>query len=387
MEELLRAYARKRREQAEPGVELHPATRKLLLDEVKSTFAATPAPTRPNWRAWRWPLLAMWAGMAALLVMFAMINMQLRSLAPSTKDEGTRKKDFAARDGRAPQQIAGANTLTPTAPAAPPATTAEDLDKVNSVPAASAEVAERAVPPVPLTVNAPAGQLGSPVAGVALSAAPPPRSSTEQVFTMPTVVAKASARAPARFYPAPAEAAPPVAANDGSEVAAGNFVQVPAGAREGAAPPPPNLLSNFRMLRSGQNVSVVDADGSVYNGQVLDASKLGYKFGGAGGAQKKAQALKDANEESNWDFNVTGVNNSLKQHIVFTGNVLAMPAAGAISNAAPQNRNASQFQNASKTAQQAPGAQNSRIKGKVQVGGGKPFDIEAKPPAQDQSHP
>src|SRR6202453_2986800 len=91
MDALLRAYAKKRREQAEPVAQMHPATRKLLQDEVRRTFAIASAPTRQSWRVWRWPLLAMWGGMAVLLVMFAMLNAQFRSLEPATgKAEGRR---------------------------------------------------------------------------------------------------------------------------------------------------------------------------------------------------------------------------------------------------------------------------------------------------------
>ena len=83
MDELLRAYAKKRREQAEPALQMHPATRKLLQNEVKRTLGATPPPPRQSWQTFRWPLLALWCGFAALLVMFAVINTQMRNLLPA----------------------------------------------------------------------------------------------------------------------------------------------------------------------------------------------------------------------------------------------------------------------------------------------------------------
>ena len=61
MDELLRAYAKKRREQAEPALQMHPATRKLLQDEVKRTLGAAAAPRRQSWQKLRWPLLALGA--------------------------------------------------------------------------------------------------------------------------------------------------------------------------------------------------------------------------------------------------------------------------------------------------------------------------------------
>ena len=365
MDELLRAYAKKRREQAEPVAEMHPATRKLLQDEVKRTLAASPAPTRPSWRVWRWPLLAMWGGMAVLLVMFAMLNAQFRSLAPGDLEEDAlrrslvppavvAKKQSAARDaqrgdrdGRAPQDIGSAVVSTAPAgvPSAAPAMVAESLQNENAPLSVSPALAARVASPVPAAVDG------------------------------------ASMRGGARSARAPAAAPAPSAASVGADVAAGNFVQIHDRARAGAAPlPPSNLLSNFRMLRSGQNVSVVDADGSVYNGLVLDGTSNRAQFRGARAFQEQAKALKDAREETNWMFHVTGVNNSLNQNIIFTGKVLDLPWANAFDNAAASYGNASQFQNGS-NGSQAPATQNSRVTGKVQVGGGKPFEIEAKPPS------
>jgi hypothetical protein len=354
MDELLRAYAKKRGEQAEPLAELHPATRKLLQDEVKRTFSAAPAPTstptRQTWRAWRWPLLAMWGGMAVLLVMFAMLNAQLRSLAPVTEKEELRIK----KDEKIPADAARLS-----ASAGQDARARQDILSATVPPAAPAAVAESRASPIPM-------------------AAPPPLESGELIGRP----AYRAARAPQRMesaVPAAASASAPLAASDALDVAAGNFVQVHDRARAGQAPPPPsNLLSNFRMLRSGQNVSVVDADGSVYNGLVLNGIS---NRAGFGGALQQAKAFQNAVvEETNWTFNVTGVNNSLKQNIIFTGNVLDMPWASTFNNVPAQNRNASQFQNGS-NASQAPSTQNSRITGKVQVGGGKLYEIEAKPPA------
>jgi len=195
----------------------------------------------------------------------------------------------------------------------------------------------------------------------------------------PSIVANASAPPMARSARSRSAAAAPSPASDALDVAAENFVQVPNRAQAGAGPlPPSNLLSNFRMRRSGQNVSVVDADGSVYNGQVLNVDSPGGAFGGE--ARQHAKTLQDVNQTANWTFNVTGINHSLRQNISFTGNVLTMPGTNAPAQAGAQARRAAQFQNASNAAQ-AASAQNSRINGKVQVVGGKSYEIEAAPPA------
>jgi hypothetical protein len=166
------------------------------------------------------------------------------------------------------------------------------------------------------------------------------------------------------------------AANDGSDVGAGEFIQVHDRALAGAAESPPsNVLSTFHFSRAGQNVRVVDADGSVYDGQVLGEIPV------AAATEQFARKPKDANQNANYAFKVAGTNHNLQQNIIFTGNVLAMPVAAPAGQVAAQNqnRNASQAQNAQSNGL-AQTAQNSRITGKVQVGGGKEFKIEAKPP-------
>ena len=393
MDELLRAYAKKRREQAEPAAELHPATRKLLQDEVKRTLAPAPKSTRQSWRVWRWPLLAMWGGMAVLLVMFAMLNAQFRSLAPGegkvegrrmkdeNKDALTRKlspptavakKDSAPRDAHVPQDI-GSGVVSSAPAGVPPAAAA--------APAPGTVAASAGIANAPLGISAAVAATPVPL-GTAVAAGETPTAAVlGQTLQAPEGAASGYLQRSERMARSPAASPTPLAANDGLDVAAGNFVQVHDRARGGSASlPPSNLLSNFRMLRSGQKVSVVDADGSVYNGLVLNGNSNRADFRERRVAQEPAKSQKDFTEETNWMFHVTGVNNSLKQNIIFTGNVLDMPWADAFGNTAAQYRNASQLQNTS-NASQAPSTQNSRIMGKVQVGGGKPYEIEAKPPS------
>jgi hypothetical protein len=66
IDELLKAYAKKRREQAPP--QLHAASRKLLQDSVRQTFR--PAPST---RRWGWPRLALGGCLAAAMVVIALL--------------------------------------------------------------------------------------------------------------------------------------------------------------------------------------------------------------------------------------------------------------------------------------------------------------------------
>lgn len=94
MDEMLRKYARQRREGAEFPV--HPATRKMLHDEVKRVYRPTAADGEPrprgSWIAMFWPHLA--AAMAVALV----LAFSLSLFAPPQKTKSTAANDKALTD-------------------------------------------------------------------------------------------------------------------------------------------------------------------------------------------------------------------------------------------------------------------------------------------------
>jgi hypothetical protein len=185
----------------------------------------------------------------------------------------------------------------------------------------------------------------------------------------------------------PAMALPPDAGG-AAGAPAQNFVQVNARTRSRALQPPlSNILSAFQMERVGANVRIVDSDGSVYEGEVLGRPAPG---GGGVGVTRgvTAKVLKDAKGNANWAFKVSGTNRNLQQNVIFIGNVLNMPEAMPPAAARPtdlavesaaRTANAPQAHNATLGARLQP-AQNPFITGKVQVGGGEEFKIEAKAP-------
>lgn len=69
VEEALHAYARQRREDAGAPIELHPATRRILQGEVAKLKAAQPPERRPRWHSvlLLWPRFAAAVGMLAVL--------------------------------------------------------------------------------------------------------------------------------------------------------------------------------------------------------------------------------------------------------------------------------------------------------------------------------
>jgi hypothetical protein len=403
MDELLRAYAKKRREQGEPPLQMHPATRKLLQDEVKRTLVAAPAAPRRSWRTLRWPLAAMGVGFAALMVMFAMINTQMRSLMPVTATADREVAQAKSAHG-APASIAeGTASPAPMAAAAedkvaafkkspapppgtPPATAAGSI--AAAAPAAPAQGSETllqdtAASGQPASVGASYGAR-SALGAAAVDARAPlaPALSVPTGTTAPTAT-DASAPPPNAANAMTRESTQATPKSDASYVSAGEFVQIPQGTRGQAKQSTlTNVLSSFQVRRSGQNVSIVDADGSVYVGHVLNEISPRRGRGGAGSiaGAGTAETRKDINDNANWRFTVEGTNMQLQQKVIFTGSVRPMRAAGGARSSFEQNLSASPAQN-TPAAAAVPTPIRSRITGKVQVGGGKEFEIEAEPPS------
>ena len=96
------------------------------------------------------------------------------------------------------------------------------------------------------------------------------------------------------------------------------------------------VLANFQVQQNGSAIRVVDADGSVYTGslQRQGAAATGEPVPAALPAstiaqlaktdQKKAPASRDELQAAqNYFFRVRGMNQTLKQNVVFVGNLLA----------------------------------------------------------------
>src|SRR6185295_7833291 len=74
LEEQLTAWARKRREEAGASFELHPATRKILLDEVARTFPKKPdepAAESAGWWQLFWPRFALAGSLCLAMAILA----------------------------------------------------------------------------------------------------------------------------------------------------------------------------------------------------------------------------------------------------------------------------------------------------------------------------
>ena len=97
------------------------------------------------------------------------------------------------------------------------------------------------------------------------------------------------------------------------------------------------VLANFQVQQNGNAIRVVDADGSVYDGSLLPESAVAQNLPAPGATpppivtapaqqveRAKTIASRDESQTAqNNFFRVSGMNQTLKQNVVFTGNLLA----------------------------------------------------------------
>jgi len=172
------------------------------------------------------------------------------------------------------------------------------------------------------------------------------------------------------------------------------------------------VLQSFQVQQNGNALSVVDRDGSVYNGSVQSgAGQAGNgpavetPPGAVALRQTQTKAIQSMAQREqavqNCFFRVAGLNRTLKQHVVFTGNVQQLTnttakarqnlngnfsggggAGGAIAANAASNAAGNQNESAAAHAQQLGWWSNSRIVGTAVVGHTNRIEINAVPAAQ-----
>lgn len=336
IEKLLRRYAESRRRQSASVESLHPAGREVLLREVRRQFSRRQQAGRLL--VW-WPRLA-WA-VGCLLV----FGLAAAVWLPQAFVERDPAKD-RAEGLRATQSLI--QLKRPTMPAL-----------VTDTNVAAVEVAGGAVVPagadpaagLPASVDFAAAE-PLEIAAAPMTAPPPQTRSAETTV----MVAAPSANA---------------------EVVIQQFAQVPLDAITRVQPSSDQALAQpvltaFRLEQQGNELRVVDRDGSVYRGSLEVAasasspaalerrrtSSLGTTRSAANVGTVAPSAPGQAPEQQ-YLFKVVGTNRSLNQKVVFTGNLIENTAGLATSNQATQVR------------QQVPVQMllnNVRISGKAQVG-------------------
>jgi hypothetical protein len=408
IETLLRAAAKKRRDEAGAPFELHVADRRLLQGEVARTFSK-PQPATSSFAALLgqlWPRFAWGVGILAVLGLSVWL---LLPLPRHDKPEALLARNQPVSEAMTEKELPPAPTAAPATIAAEPAPAAKTK---------SAEVAYVETPPPGRA--SPASQFGMapPLLARDSSVAQDERQARKEVSEKP---ADARSDQPALEYKslptvasANRTASAPLATNGRSESAADalkgakslavtqRFVQTePATAARALfkdkASPARAVLASFQLEQTGSQLRIVDDDGSVYSGYVQPAGGGGRERSAqagapavAGAARAPAVALKqvtasnldsDQLASQSYSFRVAGTNRSLNQKVVFTGDLLTttnlVSLVSAATNLSPGG--------ALEKYQSTPAQQsllpllNSRISGKVVVGSGKAVEINALP--------
>jgi hypothetical protein len=159
--------------------------------------------------------------------------------------------------------------------------------------------------------------------------------------------------------------------------------------RAGVAGTP--VLTEFDFEQTGNRVRVVDADGSVYDGQILEAAKVDFDDGTKDRARRDAvttTTLRRVPSQSSpaegadagtpaWNFRASGTNRTLQQPVTINAVLYGVSTNRAGQIAAPAKGLQSQTQQA--TPQSANTAQLpvQRIQGRVQVGAGVETQLDA----------
>ena len=330
MEELLRAYAKKRREEAGPPLELSPDARARLQQEVGRALGKTTPTPRLRWglpMAW-WLRLAF--GGAAVAVVILMVRSkpppaaETMKLVSANQSEKAREITPAAppqpqedrKPAGEPSALAKAepNAAPPVLTAPGPAQLKDELGTVAAtaaaMPATNALVVQ---PDAELARNADAGALAFNRAAAGSHGIPAPGSPSSAETTRDTRafrsggggvggagsvggVAGREGKPPAQlafnyddFAAADksdlAKAGKTALESSGQSTFAQRLVRSDLSSAQSDSPvagaykklnsPPPGVLASFQIERSGQQVRVVDADGSVYLGLVVNAVVLG----------------------------------------------------------------------------------------------------------------
>jgi hypothetical protein len=158
------------------------------------------------------------------------------------------------------------------------------------------------------------------------------------------------------------------------------------------------LLASFRMEQNGQEIRVIDADGSVYTGSWQVAPEQNapptaapaheggglHFFGPQSAAASRAPVAPalDNNFEAtlNYSFTVSGTNRNLKQKITFSGNFIPLTNSfNAANNTGVVSGLMEGRATAASNVTPPPVLLNTRIEGKAVIGGQREIQVNANP--------
>lgn len=239
IEPWLEAYAEKRRQELDKPIELDEATRTLLQGEVNRVYpqknSVSEVAAEGGWSAWWTWTLAGAVGAVAIVVSLDLGN---------SRPESTTDMAAASVDDEEPEE--------------------------SRAEAAASMEADQAGFSAPLEAKAQGKSMN--LRAETIPSPPQPEAASPVVPHSPVVLGEASMRsAPVGAFTAQVRQVNPTFYKNLAELRQ-NFQQRPdeAAARNQKRNFPAAVLANFQIERQGQEVRILDQDGSVYTGQVIN---------------------------------------------------------------------------------------------------------------------
>ena len=375
IDDLLRRYVKQRREESRADFELHPATRKLLQGEVTRVFATNATETKPRLFVTLWPRLALAGAFTAMfIVAVLMLNTPQKSKSALELSLNSQKEI-----AEAPAQL---KTFAEQIPASQIVADKSDFAKKEAAPSSVATPSAKE----PAPTRRIAGESGIEVAkqsraerslSKSLDQSVPLETRIDGYFDRVAAVTNSAqsfsgAANETANVPLGLRSAPTVAATRSANAESLNrwrFVQQDLRAKYRqnlVSPTQPKILQSFEIARVGNKIQLFDADGSVYEGEILasDKDKL-----------VEEDALMKNKQTSKFAFRVFGTNQQLNRTVTFTGEFAFTNANLALGGKLPAKANdvfqAGEFKGKSEI------VGNGFIQGKVSIGGTNEFEIQA----------
>ena len=426
IEKLLRRYAKKRRDEAGPAPELHPATRRMLQSEVERQFPKPASKKRSAFdefvagfaRRWIYAVGVFVVLLVAVAVMLptlskskgknhlaqsdslnrsdAMITLKSTASAPMptsvAMDElafavvtngvssfaagslaDNRNQDSARRRLGAEKEFSGGGNIRPTGDAE---SFALSVQPVTGIAGGNPAEAKR--------------EAGTVLFSYDLGAVGNVNSVTTSATDLSIVKSKGSVADALIHDKAWLARGGGVQEKDTQNYSRQNFSNdQPAVAKKvmvvsGGAKQITPVLANFQIEQSGNKLRVIDGDGSTYLGEVGPEQSYGlaqnaaFKNDGKASLAGELRAEQQKQMDGEYQFRVAGTNRTLNQQVVFTWNCVPITNALAFSNNSFAASEIKKF-DAAKMPQQFPGLQNSYINGRAQIASEKEIEINARP--------
>lgn len=309
MEHLLQRWAQTRRRQI-PTMQMTASTRDLLLAEAARTHRPSRAglvPKRPSLWSVFWPRLGLATAFGAVILVCSLTWFRT---AHSPKVDQSQPSAPASAPEPSPSETF---VLSVNAPAA----------GSPNAPDATALQLESLVAP-------------APTAPTALPPSDAPAATSAQAPETPTALPKEEASPQLAARSLSRTAPRPAAQSSSSTTSAVRFQQMLSQRRNLNSPPMPNVLNSFVIEQSGDQLRVIDADGSIYEGTVQTAAlpPQPHPTAQPSRLERSARNIRSIDPSSSpspssqLTFTVSGQNIVLNQPVTFSGRIITTnPAA------------------------------------------------------------